>query len=90
MAMAAIPGISQVTLSTSPAQLVASNLNRNFLYLCSTLQFAIVGSSTATSTQAAVVPPNFPFVLQQPNITTGKIWGIAPAATSPVVSVFEG
>ncbi len=86
------PTIGVVALSTVAASLIAASTvnpagnSRRFLYACSSLAWAIVGSSTiASSTLGALVPANVPFQLDAA-ITTGAIFGIAPVGTAPIVS----
>lgn len=87
------PLYGQITLSTMPQQIVGvstllganNRQSRVSLQMVSTLQFAICGSSTNTSTEAYTVPASVPFRLDA-SMTTGKIYGISPAGTTPLVS----
>lgn len=85
------PQYGQVTLSTLAQSIIPVSTpnpygyGRRFLYACSSLPWAVCGSSTASSTQAALVPANVPLQLDAA-MTTGGIYGIAPVGTTPIVS----
>lgn len=83
-----VPAIQVTALTTVPAIVAANNVDRKFVSMVSTLAWAICTSTMTSSTQGYPVPAGVAFSMDYPAITTGAIYGIAPAATAPIVSAF--
>lgn len=73
--------VAQVSCGSTIAQLFAASSFANMRQIVAqTVPVYIAGSSTATSTNAHLVPTNVPFTLPFPTYR-GALWGISTAAT---------